>query len=236
MGTGLSSYTRGIRDGLPIAIGYFAVSFSLGILMRNSGLDPLQGLLMSLVNNTSAGEAAAVGIIADGGSYLEMAINQAVINIRYFLMSAALCVHLDPGLSLGRRMLVGFDVTDEIFATLIGQKRPVSEYFAYGLASITIPGWAAGTVLGIVFGDILPADIVSSLSVALYAMFIAVVIPPARKDGRILAIVLVSMLGSWLFTLEPIASYISEGVKIIILTLVISALAAVIWPLKEDEE
>ena len=222
MGTGLSSYTRGIRDGLPIAIGYFAVSFSLGILMRNSGLDPLQGLLMSLVNNTSAGEA--------------MAINQAVINIRYFLMSAALCVHLDPGLSLGRRMLVGFDVTDEIFATLIGQKRPVSEYFAYGLASITIPGWAAGTVLGIVFGDILPADIVSALSVALYAMFIAVVIPPARKDGRILAIVLVSMLGSWLFTLEPIASYISEGVKIIILTLVISALAAVIWPLKEDEE
>ena len=222
MGTGLSSYTRGIRDGLPIAIGYFAVSFSLGILMRNSGLDPLQGLLMSLVNNTSAGEAAAVGIIADGGSYLEMAINQAVINIRYFLMSAALCVHLDPGLSLGRRMLVGFDVTDEIFATLIGQKRPVSEYFAYGLASITIPGWAAGTVLGIVFGDILPADIVSALSVALYAMFIAVVIP--------------SMLGSWLFTLEPIAAYISEGVKIIILTLVISALAAVIWPLKEDEE
>ena len=124
----------------------------------------------------------------------------------------------------------------KIFATLIGQKRPVSEYFAYGLASITIPGWAAGTVLGIVFGDILPADIVSALSVALYAMFIAVVIPPARKDGRILAIVLVSMLGSWLFTLEPIASYISEGVKIIILTLVISALAAVIWPLKEDEE
>ena len=184
MGTGLSSYSRGIRDGLPIAIGYFAVSFSLGILMRNSGLDPLQGLVMSLVNNTSAGEAAAVGIIADGGSYLEMAINQAVINIRYFLMSAALCVHLDPGLSLGRRMLVGFDVTDEIFATLIGQKRPVSEYFAYGLASITIPGWAAGTVLGIVFGDILPADIVSALSVALYAMFIAVVCQEGRSHTR----------------------------------------------------
>ena len=236
MGDRFSSYSNGLKNGLPISIGYFAVSFSLGILMRNCGLDPLQGLVMSLVNNTSAGEAAAVGIIADGGSYLEMAVNQAVINIRYFLMSAALCVHLDRNLSLGKRMLIGFDVTDEIFATLISQKRPVSEYFAYGLATITIPGWAAGTVLGIIFGEILPPSIVSALSVALYAMFIAVVIPPAKKDGRILAIVVVSMLSSWLFTLEPVVSYISDGVKIIILTLSISALAAIVWPLKEDEE
>ena len=142
MGTGLSSYTRGIRDGLPIAIGYFAVSFSLGILMRNSGLDPLQGLVMSLVNNTSAGEAAAVGIIADGGSYLEMAINQAVINIRYFLMSAALCVHLDPGLSLGRRMLVGFDVTDEIFGISMARPGYLNPWYTYGAIAVAIPGWS----------------------------------------------------------------------------------------------
>ena len=163
-----------MKNGLPIGIGYFAVSFSLGIIMRNSGISPLEGLVMSLLNNTSAGEAAAVSIIASGGSYIEMAINQAVINIRYFLMSAALTVHISNSLSIPRRALIGFDITDEIFASLISQKKPVSEYFAWGLAVSTIPMWAAGTMLGIIFGDILPVSIVNALSVALYAMFIAV--------------------------------------------------------------
>lgn len=227
-------FFRGIRNGLPVSAGYFAVSFSLGILMRNAGLDPLEGLVMSLVNNTSAGEAAAVGIIASGGSYLEMAVNQLVINLRYFLMSAALTVHLSKELPLSRRLVVGFDVTDEIFACLISQKKPVSEFFAYGLAVITIPGWAAGTVLGIIFGDILPPTVVSALSVALYAMFTAVIIPPARKDRRLALLVVVSMLASLVFTLDPLFRFISEGMKIIILTLVLSAAAALIWPVEEE--
>ena len=229
-------FQRGMKNGLPIGIGYFAVSFSLGIIMRNSGISPLEGLVMSLLNNTSAGEAAAVSIIASGGSYIEMAINQAVINIRYFLMSAALTVHISSSLSIPRRALIGFDITDEIFASLISQKKPVSEYFAWGLAVSTIPMWAAGTMLGIIFGDILPLSIVNALSVALYAMFIAVVIPPAKKDRKILAIVIVSMLSSFVFTLPFLSSHISDGVKIIILTLVISALAAIIWPVKEERE
>lgn len=227
-------FFRGIRNGLPVSAGYFAVSFSLGILMRNAGLDPLEGLVMSLVNNTSAGEAAAVGIIASGGSYLEMAVNQLVINLRYFLMSAALTVHLSKELPLSRRLVVGFDVTDEIFACLISQKKPVSEFFAYGLAVITIPGWAAGTVLGIIFGDILPPTVVSALSVALYAMFTAVIIPPARKDRRLALLVVVSMLASLVFKLDPLSRFISEGMKIIILTLVLSAAAALIWPVEEE--
>lgn len=224
-----------MRNGLPIGLGYFAVSFSLGILMRNSGLDPVDGLLMSILNNTSAGQAAAVGIIASQGSLLELAINQAVINMRYFLMSAALTVHLSKDLPLYKRMIIGFDVTDEIFASLVSQQRPVSEYFAYGLFTSTIPFWAAGTVLGIIFGDILPSSIVSALSVALYAMFIAVVVPPAKKDWRILAIVLVSFLSSFLFSLGVLGELVSEGIRVIILTLVISALAALIWPVKEEE-
>lgn len=229
------AFTRGMSSGIPISAGYFAVSFSLGILMRNSGLDPLEGLVMSLLNNTSAGEAAALGIIASGGSYAELALNQLVINLRYFLMSAALTVHFAKDLPLHSRLLVGFDVTDEIFATLVAQERPVSEYFAYGLFVVTIPGWAAGTTLGIIFGDILPASVVSALSVALYAMFLAVVIPPAVRDKRILVLVLVSMLSSLVFSLEPLSSLISEGMRIIILTLALSAIAALVWPEGEEE-
>ena len=224
-----------MRNGLPIAAGYFAVSFSLGIVMRNAGLTPLDGLIMSLLNNTSAGEAAAVGIIAANGSYLEMAASQLVINIRYFLMSAALTVCLDPDLSLAKRMIIGFDVTDEIFALLVNQKRPLSEYFAYGIAVVTIPCWAAGTTLGIIFGDILPSSIVNALSIALYAMFIAVILPPCKKNRRLLLLVLVSMALSFIFSLESIAAFISEGMKIIILTLLLSSIAALVWPVREEE-
>ncbi len=229
----LQNYVRGLKNGLPIAIGYFAVSFSLGILMRNTGLDPLQGLVMSLTNNTSAGQAASLEIIAYNGTYFEMALSQLVINLRYFLMSTALAAHLAPGLSLGKRLIIGFDVTDEIFASLIGQGRSVNEYFAFGLSSITIPCWAAGTALGIVFGDILPSSIVSCLSVALYAMFLAVVIPAGRKNLKIMILVIFSMAMSYIFSLDFIRTYISSGSAIIILTVAISAIASLVWPVEE---
>lgn len=224
----LKELLRGMAGGLPIALGYAAVSFSLGILMRNAGLDPVHGLIMSLVNNTSAGEAAALGIIASGGGYIELALSQLVINLRYALMAAALSLHLSSTLSLPRRALVGFDITDEVFALLVSQPRPVSEFYAYGIALVTIPCWAAGSALGIIFGDILPSSLVSALSVALYAMFVAVVIPPARRQWRILVLVIVSMAASWL-----VDSVMTSGVKTIVLTVAISALAAIVWPVEE---
>ena len=224
----LKELARGMAGGLPIALGYAAVSFSLGILMRNAGLDPVHGLIMSLLNNTSAGEAAALGIIASGGGYIELALSQLVINLRYALMAAALSLHLSSSLSLPRRALVGFDITDEVFALLVSQSRPVSEFYAYGIALVTIPCWAAGSALGIIFGDILPSSLVSALSVALYAMFVAVVIPPARRQWRILVLVIVSMAASWL-----VDSVMTSGVKTIVLTVAISALAALVWPVEE---
>lgn len=224
----LKELLRGMAGGLPIALGYAAVSFSLGILMRNAGLDPVHGLIMSLLNNTSAGEAAALGIIASGGGYIELALSQLVINLRYALMAAALSLHLSSTLSLPRRALVGFDITDEVFALLVSQPRPVNEFYAYGIALVTIPCWAAGSALGIIFGDILPSSLVSALSVALYAMFVAVVIPPARRQWRILVLVIVSMAASWL-----VDSVMTSGVKTIVLTVVISALAAIVWPVEE---
>lgn len=231
---GKEAFKDGLRSGLPISLGYFAVSFSLGILMRNAGLDPLQGLVMSLLNNTSAGEASAVAIIAEGGSTWEIALSQLVINMRYFLMSAALCPHLSPSLSLPRRALIGFDVTDEVFAVLVSAPRPLDEHYAYGVATVTIPGWAAGTVLGIVFGNLLPEGIVNALSLALYGMFIAVVIPQAEKDRRILAVVIFSMALSLVMAAVPALAGLGSGTKTIVLTIITASLAALIWPVEED--
>lgn len=228
--------SRGFIEGLPIGAGYFAVSFTLGIIMRNAGLTPFQGMLMSLLNNTSAGQAAGTGIIAADGSYTEVAISQLVINLRYLLMSAALAPHVTSAMKTVPRLLMSFDITDEVFALLIMQRRPLSEYFAYGVALASIPFWAAGTYLGIIFGNILPPDVTSALSVALYAMFIAVIIPPAKKNRLLFILIVISMLLSFLVTALPVISAISEGMRIIILTVLISLAAALIFPVKEERD
>lgn len=231
-----NQYLRGVRSGLPIAAGYFAVSFTLGIVMQSAGITALQGVIMSLTNNTSAGEAAAVSIIRDGGSYGEIALSQLVINLRYFLMSAALAPVVTTSMKTLPRLIISFDVTDEVFALLVSQKPPLPEFFAYGVSSVTIPAWAAGTGLGILFGNILPSDVVNALSVALYAMFIAVIIPPCKENRVLRAVIPSSMALSWLFSVLPLTSSISSGMRIIILTVLISAFFAMIAPLKEDGE
>ncbi len=232
----MNEFRRGFKGGLPIGVGYFAVSFTVGILMRNAGFSPFQGFLLSLINNTSAGEVAGISIIKAGGSYLEIAISQLVINARYFLMSAALIPMFEPTLGSIPRFLIANDVTDETFALNVMQKKPLSPYFAYGVAASTIPLWATGAALGIVFGNILPSRIVSALSVALYAMFVAVIIPPAKKNRFLFPVIVVSMALSYLFSVLPYLSALSEGIRVIILTLVISAIVAFIKPIKEDED
>lgn len=232
----IKDYLRGVKSGLPIGAGYFAVSFTLGILMQSAGISVFQGILMSLTNNTSAGQAAGTQIIMEGGSYAEIAISQLVINLRYFLMSAALAPVVTTTMKTIPRLLISFEVTDEVFALLVSQKRPLSQFFAYGVFSVTIPGWAAGTGLGILFGNILPPDVVNALSVALYAMFIAVIIPPA-KENRVLRIVIpVSMAVSFLASVLPLTSALSSGMRIIILTVLLSALFALVAPVKEAED
>ena len=227
-------FIRGFRNGLPIGAGYFAVSFTLGIVMRNAGLTPIEGMVMSLLNNTSAGQVAGTEIIAENGSYFEIALSQLIINLRYLLMSAALAPAVTSKMKTLPRLFVSFDITDEVFALLIMQKRPLSEFFSFGVALASIPFWAAGTFLGILFGNILPADVTSALSVALYAMFIAVIIPPAKKNLKLLILIVISMLISYLFTLIPYLKEISQGMKIIVLTVLISTVAALVIPLKEE--
>lgn len=230
-----SCMAKGIRDGIPIALGYFAVSFSLGIAARSAGFTSFQALLMSFFNNASAGEFAAFTLISAGAGYLEVALMTLVTNARYLLMSCALSQKFDPSTPLLPRMLVGFDVTDEIFGVSIAYPGKLNPFYSYGVMLLALPGWAFGTYFGVLLGNILPLRIVSALSVALYGMFIAVFMPPARKDKVIALLVVVSMFLSWLLATVDFFSFMTEGARVIILTVAISAAAALLFPVKDEE-
>ena len=234
-----SSYFRGVRDGIPIAIGYFAVAFALGIRASGVGFSVIESTLLSLLNLTSAGEAAGIALIAAGTTYVELAFTQLVINIRYLLMSCALSQKLSPSTSILHRLLIGFGVTDEIFGISAAIEGKLSPYYSYGAISVAAPGWTLGTLFGAIMGNVLPERAVSALGVTLYAMFLAIILPPARKSRKIAVIVAISMAAS--ATLTAICSSLSltwftEGFRIIFLTVLISALAAIFFPIDEEKE
>lgn len=227
---------RGMRDGLPIGLGYFAVAFSLGIAASNAGMTAPQGFWMSIFNHASAGEYAGISAIRSAATYVEIALLIFIANARYLLMSTALSQKLAPRLSLGHRMVIGFGITDELFGLSIAYNGFLDPAYFYGAMTTTIPLWATGTALGIIAGNLLPALAVTSLSAAIYGMFIAVVVPPARKNRVILAVILVSAVASSLFAALPFAAGLSESLRVILLTVVISAGAALVRPVPTEEE
>ena len=168
--------------GVPISLGYLAVAFTMGITARNAGLSAVQATLTSFLVNASAGQYAAFTLMAAQGGYVEMAILELVTNARYLLMSCSLSQKLSPKTKLWQRLTVGFAVTDEMFGMAIAEPEEVSPWYYFGMMSIAIPGWSLGTFLGTTVGNILPANVVSALSVALYGMFIAIIVPPARRS------------------------------------------------------
>lgn len=227
-------FIQGFKDGIPIGLGYFAVSFALGIAMKNAGMSWIDGFFMSLFNLASAGEYAGTQVILASGTYLEMIIMTAVANARYMLMSCSLSQKLAPETKTKHRMLIGYAITDELFGIAYSREGYLNPYYFYGGMSASILPWAIGTSCGIVMGNILPSSIVSALSVALYGMFLAIIIPPSRKNKTVLVLVMISFLSSYLCTILPVISSISSGTRIIILTVVISLIAAIIKPIKED--
>ena len=231
----LKFYRKGLKDGIPIALGYFAVAFTLGIVAKNSGLSALETMIAAALTNASAGAYAAFSVIKEDSGFLEMALTQLVVNIRYLLMAAALSQKLSPKTSTLHRSLVAFDVTDEIFGISIAQKGTLNPFYNYGAATVSIPGWALGAFFGVIMGNVLPSAVVSALSVGLYGMFLAIIIPPARKNKVIALLVIVSMSASLVFAKTPILMNLSEGMRVIILTVVISLLAAILFPVKEDD-
>ena len=229
-------YRAGMRDGLPIALGYFAVAFALGIAAKNAGFSALQALVASLTNNASAGEYAAFSLIAAGAGYLEVAVMTLVANARYLLMSCSLSQKLSPETPLRHRLIIGYDVTDEIFGISIARIGYLNPWYTYGAMTVCIPGWGSGTFLGVLMGNILPLRAVSALSVGLYGMFLAIIIPPARKNRVILALVAISFAASYAASRLAVFAGISSGVKTIVLTVVIALAAAVLFPVKEEGE
>lgn len=235
--TDRSWYQKGIRDGIPIALGYLAVSFTLGIAAGNAGIAPFPAAFMSLTNLTSAGEFAALGLMTAGASYLEMAGTQLIINLRYFLMSCALSQKLSPDMPFFHRLLISYGITDEIFGISIGagEKGYLDPSYAYGAITIAAPAWTLGTWLGVMSGNILPDRILSALNVALYGMFIAVIVPPARKQKILAGMIGISMAASLLFTYLPLISQISSGMRIILLTILIAGAGATFFPVQEED-
>ena len=225
-----------MKAGIPISLGYFAVSLSLGITARNASFTAFQATLTSFLINASAGEYIGFTLIAAGASYIEVFIMEAVANARYLLMSCSLSQKLHPKTPTWQRLLLGYCITDEVFGASIGVgERYVDPIFTYGAMMIAVPGWSLGTLCGVLIGNVLPAGLLSALSVSLYGMFISVFIPEAKRNKIVAALIFVSFAASFAFMKIPLFGGISDGIKIIILTVVISLLAAVIFPVKEEK-
>lgn len=227
----MNSFKKGFKDGIPIGLGYFAVSFSLGIVAASAGLTPFQGFLTSLLVNASAGESAGFIAIKEAVPYFQIILITIVSNARYLLMSFALSQKIKPKTKLIHRLLLGFYLTDEYFGLAISQDPYCDPIYSYGAFVFAAPCWAIGTALGIIMGNILPIKIVSALSVALYGMFLAIIIPPAKKDKAIAILIVLSFTCSYL--LSKLAN-ISTSVITIILTIAISSLGAIVFPVKGD--
>lgn len=225
----------GMRDGLPIGLGYFAVAFSLGIAARAAGLDTLQATLASLLCNASAGEYAGFTVIAANSAYIEMVAVTLVANARYILMSCAMSQRFSPSTRIYHRIAMGFDITDELFGIAMARPGSLEPSYTYGAMLVSVPMWAAGTALGAAAGNILPASVVTALGVALYGMFLAIIIPPARRERAVGITVAVSFAASFAAARLPDVSGISEGTRTVILTLVIAAAAALIFPRDEED-
>lgn len=236
MGENAKWYKKGLVDGIPIALGYFAVAFTLGIVARNSGLSAFQAMLAAALTNASAGGYAGFTLIGENASFLEMALTQLVVNARYLLMACALSQKLSPKTSTLHRSLIAFDVTDEVFGISVSVKGTLNPFYNYGAMTVSIPGWALGAFFGVIMGNVLPNSVVSALSVGLYGMFLAIIIPPARKNKIIAVLVMVSMALSFVFSKLPLLSSISSGMRVIVLTVLISLAAAVLFPREEEDD
>lgn len=219
---------------MPIALGYFAVSFTLGIIAKQSGLTAFQAALMSFTNLTSAGQFSAMQLIASGSSYGEIALTQLIINLRYLLMAFALSQKFRGVTPFVHRFFAAAGITDEIFALSIKAEERAQPHYMYGMMAVAVPGWTLGTYAGVMLGNVLPTDLLSALSIALYAMLIAAIVPAAKHESGIGVLIALSMFVSFAFTKLPFVRDISSGTRIILITLLIAGAAAVWMPIEEE--
>lgn len=224
-----------MRDGVPIGLGYYAVAFSIGIVASKAGLTWWMGAISSFLTRASAGEYGVYSLVAVNAALMEVIGLSLVANMRYLLMTAALTQKFRPGTSLLKRIMVALCVTDEVFGISIAYPGYLAPSYTFGAMLVSTTMWSAGCASGIVAGDVLPTNIVSALSVALYGMFIAIIMPPAKKDKAVLAAVACSFVLSGLCTVMPVLKEMNSGTKTIVLTILISAVAAMVRPIKTEE-
>ena len=237
MSTGSDNhFIKGLRDGIPIAMGYFAVAMSIGVAARDSGFTPAQTFISGMLLYASAGQYAGFTLYAAGASLVQLLAVTLITNIRYTLMGFALQQKVRPGTPVWKRAVIGASITDEIFGITVVKPGYINYLYPAGAWWMAVPVWSLAMALGVYLGNLLPETIISALSVALYGMFIAIIIPPAKKDRIVAVFIVIAFAASFLFSkLEPLSS-ISEGTRTIILTVGISSAAAIFFPRKEENK
>ena len=229
-----SNFCKGLKGGIPIALGYFAVSFTLGIQAKNVGITAFQAAVTSFGLHASAGEYIAFTLIGANANILVMVLMEMIANARYLLMSCSLSQKIPADTPMWKRLVMGYFITDEIFGASISVSGKLDPYYMFGLIAVASPGWVVGTALGVIMGNALPLRAVSALSVGLYGMFIACIIPEGRKNKIVAGVIIVSFVLSYIFSTLSVLKGISSGIKIMILTVIIATVAALLFPVKEE--
>lgn len=228
-------FLDGLKGGIPICLGYFSVSMAFGLYTVSSGLPIWSAVLISLTNLTSAGQFAGVNVLLGAGSLFELALTTLIINMRYFLMSLTMVQKVEANMSIKNRFIFSFAITDEVFAVSMQRKASLSAAFLAGLMLTPPIGWTLGTVTGAVASSFMPPSLSAALGIALYGMFIAIIIPPARENKNIMITIIMAIAASVMFSYTPVLKQISSGWTIIIITLAVSAISATLFPIEREE-
>lgn len=229
-------FLQGVKDGIPICLGYFSVSMAFGLSVVLNGMPVWSAVLTSVSNLTSAGQFAGTNLIIAAAPILEIIMTTIIINMRYFLMALSLSQKVDSKMSILKRMAVSFGITDEIFAVAMSRKGSLSATYMAGLILTPVVGWTLGTFTGAVASSLMPTSLSQAMGIALYGMFIAIIIPDARTNKSVFYTIIMAVAASYLFTFAPVLKNISSGWVIIIITIVVSAIAATLFPIKIEEE
>ena len=227
---------EGIRDGMPICMGYISVSMAFGLTAAKAGVPVWAAVLMSLTNLTSAGQFAGMNLLVANSSYIELIITTLIINIRYFLMSLSVSQKVEEKFKTSHRLITTFGITDEVFAVSMQRRKDLSFPYMAGLILTPVLGWTTGTLIGAVATSLLPAVITDAMGFALYGMFIAIIVPPAREHKNVLFAVVLAIIASYILNYVPVFSFLSGGWSIIIITVLVSGLAAFLFPIEEKEQ
>ena len=231
----MKEYIKGLKGGIPICLGYISVSFAFGIMATRGGLSLLQAVIISLTNLTSAGQFAGIDIISGNGGLFELALATFIINIRYLLMSLSLSQKIEPETNTVKRLIMSFGITDENFALAMQRQGAVSFRYFLGIMTLPVIGWSFGTFLGGFAGSVLPEAVRLALGMAIYAMFIAIIVPPAKNSKPVLFVILLAVAVSCIISITPVLCNLSGGWRVIISTVIAAGVGAILYPEKEAD-